>query len=325
MTYFIADTHLGHTAIVGTCRRPFASVEEMDRTIKANWNAKVKRGDTVYILGDLIYKSGKDPATYLDGLNGKKVLILGNHDSGWLGRLDPAVYFRTVTPYLEITQSGHLTTLCHYPMLEWRNSRKVGTKKLGYLIHGHIHNRMDDRFAPLFAAGNALNAGVDINGYAPVTFKELMANNERFKLSTMSSRVEKATYLCRAYHMHATDKAGVPYAEHPIHVASEVADEDQKIVALLHDTLEDTPLSPALIEELFGETVLAAVRAMTHREGEDYFSYIERVRRDPLARAVKAADLRHNMDLSRLPTVTDADVSRRNKYERALALLQSPS
>lgn len=77
---------------------------------------------------------------------------------------------------------GHMTTICHYPMLEWRSSRKENSKRLGFLIHGHIHkNTEKPEYMQLFRLPNALNAGVDINGFRPVTFEELLKNNSAFK------------------------------------------------------------------------------------------------------------------------------------------------
>lgn len=180
MIYFTADLHLGHKRIIQMTNRPFPTVEEMDATLITNWNKKVKANDTVYIIGDLIYKS-QSPEKYLRQLKGKKVLIRGNHDEGWLRLLAANKYFSNITPLLEISLFDRMITLCHYPMLEWRNSRKSG-KKLGYLIHGHIHNRLDTKYDLLFNNSNALNAGVDINNFEPVTFEELIANNEKFKI-----------------------------------------------------------------------------------------------------------------------------------------------
>lgn len=80
MVYFTADLHLGHNNIIKTCNRPFSSVDEMDDILIENWNKKVKGNDTVYIVGDLIWK-GIDPKPYLDRLKGKKILVRGNHDS----------------------------------------------------------------------------------------------------------------------------------------------------------------------------------------------------------------------------------------------------
>lgn len=181
MIYFTSDLHLGHKNILKLSNRPFSTIEEMDEILIRNWNDKVKGCDTVYIVGDLIYKS-QEPEKYLKELKGKKVLIIGNHDSGWLGKIDVEKYFIKTTMLLEQSLCNHIMTLCHYPMLEWRGSRKdVNCKKLGYLVHGHIHNRVEDKYLELFKSPHALNAGVDINNFEPVTFEELCVNNIKHK------------------------------------------------------------------------------------------------------------------------------------------------
>lgn len=77
MTYFTSDQHFGHFNIIRLCSRPFATVEEMDATMLARWNAKVREGDTVSILGDLFFRSATiEPI--LAQLKGRKHLILGN-------------------------------------------------------------------------------------------------------------------------------------------------------------------------------------------------------------------------------------------------------
>ena len=177
--YFTSDLHLGHANVIKYCDRPFASVEEMDETLIANWNAKVHKDDAVYILGDLVWQSC-DPIPYLARLKGKKHLIVGNHDR-WVAMPEAAGYFESVTSYAELVLNCRNFTLCHYPMLEWKNSRKIGSSRLGYMVHGHIHNGVKPLYRPLFELPNALNAGVDINGFAPVSFDELVANNEAFK------------------------------------------------------------------------------------------------------------------------------------------------
>ncbi len=180
MIYFTADLHLGHANVVKLSKRPFSSVEEMDEALIANWNARVKGNDTVYIVGDLIYKS-KEPEGYLSRLKGKKVLICGNHD-GWVEKVDREKYFLSVSRYEEINVGGKTLTLCHYPLLEWRGSRRgLDCARLGLLVHGHLHNRVEECYAPLFRLPHALNAGVDVNGFMPVTLEELTENNARFK------------------------------------------------------------------------------------------------------------------------------------------------
>ena len=180
MTYFTADLHLGHANILSLCNRPFLSVEEMDEVLIANWNRKVKKQDTVYVIGDFIWDK-KKTIDYLSALQGPKILVRGNHDHNWLKAEGAKTYFREIAPYLEIRSNGHLVTMCHYPMLEWKNSRKNDADKLGYLVHGHIHNRTNELYLPLFLQKHALNAGVDVNHYTPVAFEELMENNRVFK------------------------------------------------------------------------------------------------------------------------------------------------
>ncbi|MDE7165189.1 MAG: metallophosphoesterase family protein [Clostridiales bacterium] len=204
MIFFTSDLHLGHKNCIDYCDRPFSDVQEMDEALINNWNKRVKNGDTVYVVGDLVWES-RDPLKYISRLNGKKVLIVGNHDIKWLKRQGMAKanddgsvefrdyfeYFTKIAQYVEIMLDGVRITLCHYPMLEWRDSRKIGSKKLGYLIHGHIHNSRERKYLPMWLLPHALNAGADINGYAPVTFDELKVNNEAFKRSALESYTDK--------------------------------------------------------------------------------------------------------------------------------------
>ena len=81
MTYFIADTHFGHSGIISLCDRPFANADEMDMFMVEMWNNKISGNDTVYIVGDMFYKH-KEPDSILRQLKGKKRLIVGNHDGG---------------------------------------------------------------------------------------------------------------------------------------------------------------------------------------------------------------------------------------------------
>lgn len=187
MDYFIADLHFGHLNIISLCNRPYNSVEEMDEAFINAWNKRVKKkADTVYIVGDFVWEKA-DPLKYIKRLNGHKVLITGNHDKKWLAKQDYSSYFDKIVPYLEIRSNDVDITLCHYPMLEWKNSRKIGSKKLGYLVHGHIHNRYCNDYAPLFYMPHALNAGVDINGFMPVTLSELIKNNESNKKEKLTN------------------------------------------------------------------------------------------------------------------------------------------
>lgn len=194
MIYFTSDLHLGHSNILTLCSRPFSSIDEMDAYLINAWNQKVKTGDTVYLIGDVVWDK-KKVAYYMEQLPGKKILIMGNHDSTWVKREECLKYFEAVTPFLEIHHCGHPITICHYPMLEWNASREETKKKLGYHIHGHIHNRVSDEYRQLFIQFNALNAGVDINGFAPVSFDELVENNMKFKLSALQTKEDRDLLL----------------------------------------------------------------------------------------------------------------------------------
>lgn len=181
MVYFTSDLHFGHENIIKLCNRPFDSVEEMDAILIEKWNKKVKGQDTVYIIGDFIWK-GVDPNIYLSKLKGKKVLIVGNHDSNWLCKQGAKEYFQQITNMLEESICCHQMTLCHYPMLEWKGSRKIGSSKQSYLMHGHIHNQTNiEDYGVIFKNPCALNVGVDINNFEPVTFEEVVENNILFK------------------------------------------------------------------------------------------------------------------------------------------------
>ncbi len=194
MTFFTSDLHFGHKNIINLCARPFASVEEMDAYIIEGWNRKVKKNDVVYIIGDVVWDKNR-VSYYMEQLSGKKILIPGNHDTTWVRREECQKYFETILPYLEIHLSGHPITMCHYPMLEWKSSREETKRKLGYLIHGHIHNRIADEYRQLFLSFNALNAGADINGFVPVTFEEMLENNLNFKLKALKNEEERQKLL----------------------------------------------------------------------------------------------------------------------------------
>ena len=179
MTYFTADNHFGHKSIINLCNRPFSSIEEMDELMIDGWNKRVKDNDDIYIVGDLMFRSGKRPEEYLDKLHGKKHLVSGNHDIYWFSNLtNPDKYFVSVNQieYL-VLEDGKRIILCHYPMLEWNHYHKGA-----YHIFGHIHNRCNQPWFKYVAENDRmLNAGVDINGFVPVTMTELIANNTAFK------------------------------------------------------------------------------------------------------------------------------------------------
>ena len=183
--FFTADLHFGHQHVLEVCRPQFKTTDAMDEQLLENWNAVVTDDDDVYILGDLCYKSQKPVEYYLSRMPGRKHLIVGNHDIKWLKNLpDEERYFEQTENMCVINMGKNLLTLCHYPMLEWNRSRYAEdqTTSTSWLIHGHIHNSrtLDAYWFIREHLPSALNAGVDVNHYMPVTFEQLIENNNRF-------------------------------------------------------------------------------------------------------------------------------------------------
>ncbi|MBF0285644.1 MAG: bifunctional (p)ppGpp synthetase/guanosine-3',5'-bis(diphosphate) 3'-pyrophosphohydrolase [Magnetococcales bacterium] len=135
--------------------------------------------------------------------------------------------------------------------------------------------------------------------------------------------LEKAIQLAVSAHRGQKDKAGIPYVLHPLRVMMRMSDPIARIVAVLHDVVEDTPVTlDELRREGFSPEVLEALDCLTHREGESYEEYIERAASHPLALAVKRADLEDNMDIRRLSQhPTDRDWARLVRYRQAWARL----
>ena len=140
--------------------------------------------------------------------------------------------------------------------------------------------------------------------------------------TTEQSIVDLALSIARKAHEGQLDKAGVDYIEHPIYVASQVDTEEEKAVALLHDVIEDSLVSAEeLLQAGLPETVVTAVQVLTKKKEQDYQTYLETVKKNPLARVVKLADLKHNSDLSRLSSITEKDRERLKKYKKAIDFL----
>lgn len=144
------------------------------------------------------------------------------------------------------------------------------------------------------------------------------------------TRWETARYMAILAHSGQTDKAGKPYIRHLRAVADQCKG-DAKIVAWLHDVVEDTEVDwvdmARMITHFFGENdrsseINIAVQAITKLKKESYEHYLARVKRNPMAREVKIADLKHNLDLSRLPEITEKDLERATKYRKALEFLE---
>lgn len=135
---------------------------------------------------------------------------------------------------------------------------------------------------------------------------------------TDDDRLLQAVTIAAGVHGLATDKGGAAYILHPLRVAANVPPGDARIVAILHDVVEDGDVTLAALATVFGTEVADAVDALSRRGGESYEAFIERCATNRLAVTVKLADLADNMDIGRLAgPPTDNDIARLDKYRRA--------
>lgn len=157
--YFTSDTHFGHADVVRYCRRPFASVEEMDEGLIANWNAVVRPHDDVWHLGDFAREA---PAARIgeifSRLNGHKRLVIGNHDHYATRSLRWA---ERPSPLAETTIDGKRVVMCHYGKRVW-----PGMGRGAIALYGHSHGRLP-------GSSQSLDVGVDCWRYAPVGMEDI--------------------------------------------------------------------------------------------------------------------------------------------------------
>ena len=130
-----------------------------------------------------------------------------------------------------------------------------------------------------------------------------------------------------AYQAHhgQTDHGGMPYIFHPYHLAEQMCDEYTTCAALLHDVVEDTDMTIEELAKVFPKEIIDAVALLTHDDDTDYFDYVTAIKANPIARAVKQADLIHNSDLARLEiSESNLDMVQRyeEKYRKALDILK---
>ena len=134
--------------------------------------------------------------------------------------------------------------------------------------------------------------------------------------------LEKAISIALEAHTGQVDKAGQPYILHPLRLMLKLEDNEEQIVAILHDVVEDSSMTlDTLKENGFSDNIIAAIECLTKRDNENYLHFITRVKKNQLARKVKIEDIKDNMDLKRLNSITDKDLQRVAKYHKALNIL----
>ena len=158
MIYFTSDLHFGHKNIIEYCNRPFENVEEMDNEIIKIWNKKARPNDIIYILGDFSWYNAEKTNKILEKLNGRKILIIGNHDYKFLKNSNfNKNLFEEIKQYEELIINKKRIILFHYPIIDW-NCKYYNSIHL----FGHIHNTENEDTKYMKKQKNCYNVGFDI-------------------------------------------------------------------------------------------------------------------------------------------------------------------
>jgi (p)ppGpp synthase/HD superfamily hydrolase len=133
---------------------------------------------------------------------------------------------------------------------------------------------------------------------------------------------KKAMIFAYQAHQGQTDKSGLPYIYHPMHIAEQMEDESTTVCALLHDVVEDTHYTlEDLIKQGYPSEIIEALSLLTHNKDISYMDYVRKIKSNKIASTVKLADLQHNSDLSRLEVIDDDALKRIEKYRKAMQIL----
>ena len=176
--YFTSDSHFGHPNIIEFCKRPFRDINEMNQTLIENWNRKVPEDAIVFHLGDFAFGGQPFWKEIRGQLNGKIILIKGNHDEKNLKKTCEEELFEYSTYQMKIEIEGRQIYLNHVPLMCYGGTYR-DEKGLVYQLHGHIHLSKDnptgkdiDRVIKL-SFPTQYDVGVDLNGFTPMSWKEV--------------------------------------------------------------------------------------------------------------------------------------------------------
>jgi calcineurin-like phosphoesterase family protein len=171
--FLISDTHFGHRNIIRYCNRPFRNTRSMDHTIRKRWNKSVNKNDSVYFLGDFVFRGSI--GYWINKLNGRKKFIRGNHDD----KLKHAI------PYKILNHNGYRFYLVHDPSDvpgDWND----------WIIHGHVHNNNTSLFPFIEGARKRINVSVELIDYRPVSLDHILSLNlsDIKRMRTIKSKIE---------------------------------------------------------------------------------------------------------------------------------------
>lgn len=166
MNWFTSDWHIGHKNVIGFCDRPFPTLTEMHEALVSNWNERVKPNDIGYFLGDMSFSGVGLTEKYIRQLNGFKVLVRGNHDTGSAGRFINMGFDLVVPNYCIVIVKEEAMYASHYPFNCTRYPERCPEDKGQWILHGHTHSKQKRN-------GRQLHVGVDAWGFKPCSEEDL--------------------------------------------------------------------------------------------------------------------------------------------------------
>ena len=174
MIWFIADWHFNHTNILKYTERPYQRVKQMNNDIVKKHNSLVQPKDIVYVLGDVAMSKKVDALKYLHRMNGRKILILGNHDTPvtktrWITEFG----FEAVYSFFIADIEGHFVLMAHDPVESLFLARAVGFNRKPLITNGHIHN-LGEHSVDKETGNVSINVGLDVNDMLPFSFSQLL-------------------------------------------------------------------------------------------------------------------------------------------------------
>lgn len=168
-TYITSDLHFGHKGIIGFCpdtRGEFKDVDHMNTSMIQTWNKTVDMQDLVYILGDVAFCSAQDAARILTQLNGRKILVQGNHDNKIVKDHSFRNCFEEIHQYLEVNYNGNKLVMFHYPITEWNQMHRGSVH-----FYGHLHQNLSG-----LEKYRARNVGFDCTGKLVTLMEDAIAD-----------------------------------------------------------------------------------------------------------------------------------------------------
>lgn len=164
-TFFISDTHFGHTNVIQYDNRPFKSALEMNEMMIRNWNSVVNPEDTVFHLGDFAFMQENEIINIINRLNGQKNLVFGNHDQTIKKSSKIKSMFGFCKDYYEVKQGNVTVVLFHYPIGEWNKGHRGS-----YHLHGHCHGNYTYP-----REGRIMDVGVNCISYTPISLEKVIS------------------------------------------------------------------------------------------------------------------------------------------------------